>query len=97
MILHRCARQPLATGADNEFPSTWKAPGAEQIDFTGRKVAAVLIADDRRAGGGRGGAGARDEGARRNRRAAYRVIPKELLTDKDAAKAWFEKSASKAS
>ena len=36
----------LATPTQNDFLSTWKAPGAEKIDFTGRKVAAVLIVDD---------------------------------------------------
>ena len=47
MLLHAMTLAILlATGSQNDFLSTWKAPGAEQIDFTGRKVAAVLIVDD---------------------------------------------------
>ena len=36
----------LSAGADNEFLSTWKAPGASPMDFTGRRVVAMLISDD---------------------------------------------------
>lgn len=82
----------LAAGADNEFLSTWKAPGAAPIDFTGRKVAAVLIADDTTVRVAAEEALSREVAARgANGVAAYRVIPKELLADKDAAKAWFDK------
>lgn len=82
----------LYAGADNEFLSTWKAPGAGPIDFTGRKVAAVLIADDVSVRVAAEEALVREVAARgANGVAAYRVIPKELLADKDGAKAWFEK------
>jgi hypothetical protein len=82
----------LAVGADNEFLSTWKAPGAAPLDFTGRKVAAVLIADDTTVRVAAEEALSREVAARgANGIAAYRVIPKELLADKDGAKAWFEK------
>jgi len=36
----------LAALAQNDFVSTWKAPGTAPLDFAGRKVAAVLIVDD---------------------------------------------------
>jgi hypothetical protein len=82
----------LSVGADNEFLSTWKAPGGAKIDFTGRKVAAVLIVDDMSLRQSAEEALAREVTARGAQGvAAYRVIPKELLADKDAAKAWFEK------
>lgn len=82
----------LYAAADNEFLSTWKAPGAAPIDFTGRKVAAVLIADDVSVRVAAEEALVREVAARgANGVAAYRVIPKELLADKDGAKAWFEK------
>ena len=82
----------LSGGADNEFLSTWKAPGAAKIDFTGRKVAAVLIVDDMSLRQSAEEALVREVTARGAVGvAAYRVIPKELLADKDAAKAWFEK------
>lgn len=83
----------LATGSQNEFLSTWKAPGAEQIDFTGRKVAAVLIVDDPGLRVSAEEALAREISARGAIAvAAYKILPKELLTDKDAARAWFEKA-----
>lgn len=82
----------LYAAADNEFLSTWKAPGAAPIDFTGRKVAAVLIADDVSVRVAAEEALVREVAARgANGVAAYRVIPKELLADKDGAKAWFQK------
>src|SRR5918993_1504385 len=82
----------LSGGADNEFLSTWKAPGATKIDFTGRKVATVFIVDDMSLRQSAEEALSREVTARgATGIAAYRVIPKELLADKDAAKAWFEK------
>jgi hypothetical protein len=83
----------LSGGADNEFLSTWKAPGAAKIDFTGRKVAAVLIVDDMSLRQSAEEALSREVTARGAVGvAAYRVLPAELLADKDAAKAWFEKA-----
>ena len=79
--------------ASIEFLSTWKAPGAQPMDFTGRKVAAVLIADDMNVRMSAEEALSRELTARGSSGvAAYRMVPKELLADKDAAKAWFEKS-----
>ena len=82
----------LAAGADNEFLSTWKAPGAAPLDFKGRRVAAVLIADDVSVRVAAEEALTREVIARgADGIAAYKVIPKELLADKDAARAWFAK------
>ena len=82
----------LATAPQNDFLSTWKAPGAAQIDFTGRKVAAVLIVDDTNVRVSAEEALAREISARGAVAVpAYRILPKELLADKDAARAWFEK------
>ncbi len=94
MLLHAMTLAILlATGSQNEFLSTWKAPGAEQIDFTGRKVAAVLIVDDPGLRVSAEEALAREISARGAIAvAAYKILPKELLTDKDAARAWFEKA-----
>ena len=76
-----------------ELVSTWKAPGAAPIDFSGRKVAAVLIVDDMNIRVSAEEALVREITARGSIGvAAYRMVPKEILTDKDAAKAWFEKS-----
>src|SRR5688572_30176646 len=94
MLLHAVTVAMLvATGAQNQFLSTWKAPGAEQIDFTGRKVAAVLIVDDPNLRVSAEEALAREISARGATAVpAYKILPKELLTDKDAARAWFEKA-----
>ena len=82
----------LSAGLQNEFLSTWKAPGAAPIDFTGRKVAAVLIVDDTDVRVSAEEALVREISVRgANAVAAYRIIPRELLADKDAARAWFEK------
>jgi hypothetical protein len=75
-----------------KFKSTWKAPDAGIVGFAGKKVAALVIS--------------KDEALRMSAEealvrqlvalgvpgiAAYRLIPREELQDKDKAKAWFEK------
>jgi hypothetical protein len=83
----------LATGAGNEFVSTWKAPGAGQMNFAGRKVAGVLIVDDHNLRVSAEEALAREISARGpNGVPAYRIIPREELKNKDAAKGWFERA-----
>ena len=77
----------------NDFISTWKAPGAEATSFAGRKVAAVLIVDDHDLRVSGEEALAREISARGPTGVpAYRIIPKEELTNKDAAKGWFERA-----
>lgn len=79
--------------AGNEFVSTWKAPGATELNFAGRKVAAVLISQDTSLRMSAEEALAREITARgANGVASYRMVPKELLTDKKAAKEWFERA-----
>jgi hypothetical protein len=83
----------LAALPDNEFLSTWRAPGTEPLNFAGRKVAAVLVIDDNNLRVSAEEALAREISARGPIGVpAYRILPKELLTDKDAAKAWFERA-----
>jgi hypothetical protein len=78
---------------DDDFVSTWKAPGAGPMNFAGRKVAAVLIVDDDSLRVSAEEALAREISARGpNGVPAYRIIPKEELTKKDAAKGWFERA-----
>jgi hypothetical protein len=81
-------------GADkNEFITTWKAPGAEMLNFAGRKVAAVLIIDDNNLRVSAEEALAREVTARGSVGVpAYRIIPREELANKDAAKGWFERA-----
>jgi len=83
----------VALAQSNDFVSTWKAPGAGPTSFAGKKVAAVLIVDDH-------GLRVSAEEALANEISArgpvgvpaYRVIPKEELSKKDAAKGWFERA-----
>ncbi len=83
----------ILSAAANEFLSTWKAPGAEQLNFAGRKVAAVLIADDDSLRVPAEEALAREISARgANGVAAYRIIPREEVKKKDAAKGWFQRA-----
>src|SRR6478609_3052479 len=77
----------------DDFVSTWKAPGAGPMNFAGRKVAAVLIVDDDSLRVSGEEALAREISARGpNGVPAYRIIPKEELSKKDAAKGWFERA-----
>lgn len=79
--------------ADTQFLSTWRAPGTEPIDFSGRKVAAVLIIDDDNLRVSAEEALARELNARGAIGVpAYRIIPKPELKKKDAAKGWFERA-----
>jgi hypothetical protein len=83
----------MAMVSSDDFISTWKAPGAEPLNFAGRKVAAVLIVDDTNLRVSAEEALAREITARGPIGVpSYRIIPKEELTKKDAAKGWFERA-----
>lgn len=84
---------PLVSGADQKFTSTWKAPGIGPFNFAGKKVAALVITADqplqvsaeealKREISARGPVGV----------AAYTLVPREALTDKDQARTWFERA-----
>ena len=78
--------------AQNDFVSSWKADGVTQIDFAGRNVAAVLIVDDTDLRVSAEEALAREISARGPIGVpAYKIIPKEELTKKDAARGWFDR------
>jgi hypothetical protein len=75
------------------FKSTWKAPDAGTVGFAGKKVAALVISKDEALRMSAEEALVRQlvpigiQGV-----AAYRLIPREELQDKDKARAWFEKT-----
>jgi len=82
-----------AAAAADDFVSTWRAPGTEPLNFAGRKVAGVVILDDNNIRVSAEEALAREITARGPIGVpAYRILPKELLKDKDQAKAWFERA-----
>jgi hypothetical protein len=82
-----------ATLAAQKFQSVWKAPDVGTLGFGGKKVVALLMVDDQGIQVGGEEALARELTLRGvNGVAAYRMIPKEELKDKDKAKAWFTRS-----
>lgn len=85
----------VATAVVHEakFKSTWKAPDAGPLDYAGKKIAAVVVTDDQGLEMSAEEALARELTVRGVQGvAAYRLIPREELRDKDKAKGWFERS-----
>jgi hypothetical protein len=81
------------TAADVTFKSTWKSMDAGTVQFTGRKVVAVIITQDDSLRVAGEEALARELGNRgMTGLASYRIIPKEEVRDPDKAKGWFERS-----
>lgn len=79
--------------AQPRLTSTWKAPGAGPLNFADKRVAALVITTDDALRMSAEAALAREITARGPKGvAAYTLIPREELTDKDKAKAWFERS-----
>jgi hypothetical protein len=84
----------VALAPSHTFTSTWKAPGTGPLDFAGRKVAALVITTDDGLRMSAEEALAREITARGPQGvAAYKLIPREELTDKDKVKEWFGRSA----
>jgi hypothetical protein len=83
----------LIVASANDFVSTWKADGITTMDFSGRKVAGVVVTDDNNLRVAGEEALAREITARGpNGVPAYRIIPKEEVKKSDAAKGWFERA-----
>ena len=83
----------LLAADDYTLTSTWKAPGEGPLNYAGRKVVALVIAKDDSLRMSAEEALAREISARGPLgTAAYRLIPREELADKDKAKAWFERT-----
>ena len=76
-----------------KFKSTWKAPGIAPMDYSGRKVVALVITDDQNLQVSGEEALARELTARGVQAVpAYRLIPREELQNTDKAKGWFERA-----
>ena len=79
--------------ATTSFHSTWKAPGAEPLNFKGRKVAALVVSKEEGVRYGAEDALARELSAKGAVGiAAYSLIPKELVQDKEKAKEFLAKA-----
>lgn len=76
-----------------KFISVWKAPDVDRLNFAGKKIAAVVIAESQDLQ-----VSAEEELARQLTARgvqgvpSYRVVPRELLSDKSAARGFFERS-----
>jgi hypothetical protein len=76
-----------------KFTSVWKSPDAGQVSFAGKKVAALVIAQDTSLRVSGEEALVRELTARGLQSVAtYRIAPKEELQSADRAKGWFEKA-----
>ena len=84
---------PVVLLADTKFLSTWASPEARQTSFTGKKVATlVMSSDDSLRMSGEEGLVTELEPRGIDAVAAYRLIPKEELTDPTKARGWFERA-----
>ena len=75
------------------FKAVWKSPEIGQVNYAGKKIAALVVSDDFDLRMSAEEALAReltDRGA--DGVAAYRLIPKEELRDKTKVKGWFERA-----
>jgi hypothetical protein len=76
-----------------KFKSTWSASGLPAVDYSGRKVVALVMTDDQSLEVAAEEALAAELTARGvNGVAAYRVIPREELRDKDKIRGWLERA-----
>jgi hypothetical protein len=93
LVVAVCVAPSVLSGDSYKFKSTWKAPGVGMLNLGGKKIAALVITSDvnlqmsaeealKREITARGPIGV----------AAYTLVPREELRDKDKARPWFEKA-----
>ena len=76
-----------------KFMSAWRSPDAASVSFAGKKVAALVIAqDDSLRVSGEEALVRELSGRGLQSVATYRIAPKEELRSPDRAKGWFEKA-----
>jgi hypothetical protein len=76
-----------------KFKSVWVAPDAGKLGFAGKKVVALIMTGDQNIEVAGEEALVRELTARGvSGVAAYRMIPREELQDRDKAKAWFTRA-----
>jgi len=93
LVLTAVAAASTVACATTTFFSTWTAPGAEPLNFRGKTVAALVMSQDESIRYPAEEALAREITARGAVGiAAYRVVPKELLQDKEKAREFLEKA-----
>jgi hypothetical protein len=88
---------PAGIDAKAKFTSTWKAPGVEDVAYAGKKIVGLIVSHDLSLRMSTEEALARELTAKGAEGvAAYRLIPREEIRDKDTAKRWFEQSGAAA-
>ena len=93
MTLTATAVAVTLVSAAPKFTSTWRSPDAGSVSFAGKKVAALVIAQDDGLRMSGEEALVRELTARGLQSVAtYRIAPKEELQSADRAKGWFEKA-----
>jgi hypothetical protein len=84
---------PLAAAAKADFKSTWKSPGADNVAYAGKKVVGLIVSNDMSLRMSAEEALARELTSKGVQGiAAYKVIPREEIRDKDTVKSWFERA-----
>ena len=84
---------PIAGAAKATFVSTWKAPDAPNVVYAGKKVVGLIVANDMQLRMSAEEALAREMTSKGVQGvAAYKVIPREEIRDKDTVKGWFERA-----
>jgi len=88
-----CWTLSAAVAAKATFTSTWKAPDAGNVAFAGKKVVGMIVSNDMSLRISSEEALARELTSKGVQGlAAYKVIPREEIRDKDTVKAWFERT-----
>jgi hypothetical protein len=79
--------------SEPKFLDVWRSPEISRLNFAGRKIAALVIADDQSLQMSGEEALTRELTARNtNGVASYRLVPREELKNADTARGWFERA-----
>ena len=83
----------VAAGAKAKFITTWKSPNAGNVVYAGKKVVGLIVSNDMSLRISSEEALARELTSKGVQGvAAYKLIPREEIRDKDTVKAWFERT-----
>jgi hypothetical protein len=79
--------------SEPKFLDVWRSPEISRLNFAGKKIAALVIADDQSLQMSGEEALTRELAARNtNGVASYRLVPREELKNADTARGWFERA-----
>src|SRR5262245_13001918 len=82
-----------AVAAKATFRTTWKSPDAGNVVYAGKQVVGMVVSNDMSLRISSEEALARELTSKGVQGlAAYKVIPREEIRDKDTVKAWFERT-----